>query len=526
MMKITSFSEGLRSAACSRDPEILLKNMQSFFWLFILLHTILWTLGPFLTRDSLPHDTLEGISWGMQWQWGYNKHPFLAAWLCAGVIKLFNAVEWPVYLLAQLAALITFVATLQLARKVLPPLHAIIAVLALDGVLYYNINSFNFTPDTLQSPLWALLVLFFYQATKTQSIRYWLATGLMMALSVMTKYQAAMLFLPMLLFCLINTTARVSFFKPGLYLASGLIFIMIMPHLFWLWTHDFSTIRYALGAPYGSPQKAMHLVSMLRYLSDCVAYVAGLFLLFWPFYGIKKHSVEKMHFTVSTFDWQFLMFLGLGPCLLTAIFCLINGYPVPSRWSTPYFFLLGIMVMAWQRTRISSLQLKQFVITLVILSGLLWGVRMTMIASHSSIRSDAYLPNKAIANKLTQLWKQHYSTPLHYLGGAHYLVGATIPYFMDKRPVPYFSLDQKESSWLHEKDVSIDGGLFIWDVGANYFWDAYSPKMAVLPEEVKQRFPNLVVLGTYSFYRTTSSLVPVAIGIALLPPSGVINQKL
>lgn len=489
-----------------------LQKAQIFFWLFVIVHTMLWTLGPWLVRSSLPHDTLESMTWGMQWQWGYNKHPFLAAWLTAGISKLFHAVEWPVYLLAQLAVATTFIATWQLARKILPAVHAIIAALALDGILYYNINSFNITPDSLQSPLWALLTLFLYQALRTQCIRYWLAAGMITALCIATKYQVIILLLPMMLFCIINRQARASFFKPGFYIAAGLVSLLIAPHFIWLWQHDFITIRYALGAPYDHIRFHSHIACLLYYLINCMAYIAGLFLLFWPFYRTSKSKA-----TVTVFDWQFLLFAGMGPCLLTALFCFINADSIPVRWSTPYFFLSGMILMAYLKPKVSSLQLRQFMIMLILFSGALWSARMLTTAAHLRTNSDAYLPNKAIGEKLTQLWKQHYSTPLYYLGGAHYLVGATIPYCIDK-PVPYFSFDQKENPWLNKQELIKRGGLFIWDEGVNYFWDAYSPKLKTLPEKIKQDFPNLIMLGTYTFYRVTPTASPVKVGVALLPP--------
>src|SRR5580704_12288122 len=149
------------------------KKFIYYFWLFIFIHTLIWTHGPSLLSPTLRHDALEGITWGLQWQLGYSKHPFLTAWLCAGVTQLFGATGWPIYLLAQLAVSITFIAVWKLAQQILPPLHALIAALILEGVLFYNINSFNFTPDTLQSPLWALLSLFFYQALTKQTLSHW-----------------------------------------------------------------------------------------------------------------------------------------------------------------------------------------------------------------------------------------------------------------------------------------------------------------------------------------------------------------
>lgn len=171
---------------------------------------------------------------------------------------------------------------------------------------------------------------------------------------------------------------------------------------------------------------------------------------------------------------------------------------------------------------VSFVQLKQFAITLILMSGLLWAGRMSTIMLHSNIKSDAYLPNKIIAAKLTQLWHQHYPTPLHYVGGAHYLVGSTIPY-MKERPTAYFSWDLKENPWLNEQDLIKQGGVLVWDEGSNYFWDAYSPNFNTLPDEIVRHFPNLIILGMYTFYRSTPAVIPIKVGVALLPPGEALS---
>lgn len=494
-------------------------NTKRYFWLFVFIHVLAWTLGPALFRGSVPHDTLEGIAWGMQWQWGYNKHPFLAAWACALVTKLFGTVGWPVYLLAQLAVAITFFAVWRLATKILPASQALLATLVLEGVLFYNLNSFNLTPDSMQSPLWALLALFFYQALTTQAIHYWLLTGLIAALTIVTKYQVALLLLPMLLFCLFNSQAQVSFKKPGLYFAILLMIALLLPHLFWLYHNDFITIKYAFATPteYTHQHYAWsHFIYPVRYLANNIGNVVGLFILLWPFY-----AKPRANFTISSFNWQFLLWLGFGPLALSLLLCVITGSHFPPRWSTPYFFLLGIIAVAWLKPQITPKRLVQFTLSLVIVGSLIWAVRMSSIALGSKfdkdLRSDSYLPNQEIALALTQLWHKRYHQPLHYIAGSRYLVAALVAYSPD-HPIPYFDWNLQESPWIDEDDFKKQGALFVWDEGANYTWDAESAANTHLSANVQQHFPNLQLLGVYEFNRLTKLNAPVSIGIALLPP--------
>lgn len=486
------------------------------FWLFIIIHTLLWTLGPALARPTLPHDSLEGITWGIQWQLGYNKHPFLTAWLCAGFTEFFQTVGWPIYLLAQLAVSMTFFAVWRLARELLPELHALIATLCLEGVLFYNINSFNFTPDTLQSPLWALLSLFFYKALIRQKISSWIACGLFASLSVCTKYQVFVLFLPMLFLCIFNTQARTSFTKPGIYIAFFVFLLVLTPHLLWLYQHDFITLTYAekVSSDYTQNQS---LANVLRFFINCLFNVSGLFFLLWPFYKQSKINLNlSIAGTHNSLQKQFLITVGLGPLLVSLLLSLITRDYFPPRWATPYFFALGILAVFWIQPKLSIKTLKQFALTLILFSSLLFLGRMVSLTLLPRTESDAFLPNQQIALAVEQVWKQHYTTPLRYIAGSNYLVSLITPYIPDK-PKPYLNWDHIENPWINEEELRLRGAIFIWDEGRNYAWDLNSKTHGTLPESVLNRFPRLNILPNYTFYRS-SDYHPIIIGIAILPP--------
>lgn len=484
------------------------------FWLFILVHTLLWTIGPAVARFSVPHDTLEGISWGLQWQWGYHKHPFLAAWLCAGVTQLFGSVGWPVYLLGQVAVSITFLAVWQLAKHILPVKQALIATLVLEGIFFYNLNSFNVTPDTLQSPLWALTALFFYQAISSQKISQWLYTAFFAALCVCTKYQAIILFLPLAVFCIINPIARQSFKKTGIYLAFVFFLLLLLPHLIWLVQHDFISVMYAknTSSEYTPTQTFInHFRYPLSFLINCCIEVIGLFLLLWPFYTRSDGSLK-----LTRLQWQWLICIGLGPILLTLLLCFITGNYFPPRWGTPYFFALGILVVAYLNPIISKKRLKQFTVSFILFSFLLFTGRMSTFTFFHRANSDAFLPNQEIALYLSKLWHDTYHSPLAYLVGSNYLVALIVPYLSDQ-PKPYFSLNKEESPWIKEALLLKQGGIFIWDEGRNYTWDKDSRMHARIQKEMLKRFPGLKILPEHRFYRS-SDHQPVLVGIALLPP--------
>lgn len=500
----------LNNIAKSRYPD----KATTYFWIFITLHILLWTIGPSLLRPSVPHDTLEGITWGLEWQLGYYKHPFLTAWFCAGITKLFGTVGWPVYLLAQLAVATTFIAVWALAKKILPSLHALLAALMIEGILFYNINSFNITPDTMQSPFWALLTLVFFQALTTQKIRFWFYTGILAAICICIKYQVLLLLIPMFLLCIIHPVGRISFKNKGIYIGILTMLLVLLPHLIWLYLHDLVTMTYAqnVSADY-TPDKTFlsHLKYPLRFIVNEMIHCSGLFILLWPFYKTPKSPIKIAHF-----EWSFLLFMGLGPFILTVILCIWTGNYFPTRWATPYFFLLGIISLAYLKPVINKKNLIQFTATFIFMSSLLFLGRMSSFTLFKRAESDAFLPNQQIAHTLSKLWQDRFNTNIPYLAGSNYLVSSVTPY-LGSSTRAYLNWEIQQSPWINEDSLRKNGGIFIWDAGYNYIWDKDSAHFAALPQTILTRFPQLIMMPPYTF-RRSSNHSPILIGVALLPP--------
>lgn len=482
--------------------------------IFLLLHTFFWTAGPYWTRPSLPHDTLESITWGMQWQLGYAKQPFLTAWVSAAVFKIAQS-DWAIYLLAQLLIAITFLAVWSLAKQFLSLSKALIATLTLEGVLFYNINSFNLTPDTMQSPLWAWLVFFFYKALTTKKITYWMLTGMFAALCLCTKYQVLILFIPMVFFCLCNQTARTHFKKPGIYLGIGIFMLVSLPHFIWLFEHHFISVEYIKGlsteyTPHKGPWSYLYYPLLL--LGTAFVHILGVMVLLWPFYKSRKRGAS-----LDSFQWQFLLYMGLGPFIFSIVLCSFTGDYIPARWLTPYFFLISIICVSYLNPMLNKKILKQFAITFVLYSALLCLFRMIVLTHFTRVNNDAFLPNKTIANSLNTLWQHYYHHPIPYLAGSSYLVVSVLPY-LSEPAMPYLNWQVQENSWINESELRRKGGMFIWDVDLNFAWDKASREHATLSNHILDRFPELIRLPDLTFYRL-SNQTPFKIGVALLPPS-------
>ena len=493
-----------------------MRNRESvLLWFFCGLQLITWTLIPTFFRHNVPFDTIEGIAWGNQWMLGYDKHPPLAAWLSALATHIGGSVGWPVYLLGQLAVIATFLAVWQLAKKLLSKEHAILSVLLLFGVMYYSSPSITikFNPTTLMSPIWALSILVFYNAITKNLIRNWLLLGICAALSILTKYESAILLFCMVITMLATNEGREKFKTFGPYLAGLICLIMLTPHLIWLIKDNFTAITYA-NTSLHLHQKTMlsqHITFPLKFFFSQVVSNLPMLLLAIPLFRTDKVAIKTNQFIKF-----FLLIMGFGPLVLTMTISVVTGCYLYAKWATPFFSLNGILLISFLRPKINEKVLKQFIIILLILFISLGLVRISYTHLSPKLNlhhiPDDFFPGQEIAQNLTAKWHNKYHSNLTYIAGDHYLA-ANISVYSNDHPIPYLNWSKKESPWIDEQALNKYGAIFVWRINPN--GDNNKTRSY---RDLKCHFPKLGALTQQSFPQSNNKVPPVEIAVAILPP--------
>ena len=208
------------------------------FAAFLALHALVWTALPALLYPNLPLDLIEALTYGREWQLGYDKLPPLPWWLIELLHRAIG-VETAYYALAQLAVIGAFAAVYATARRLVGAVGALIAILIVDGLHYFHYTAAKFNHDVIQLPLWALAGYSFHAALRGGRALHWTLLGLAIGLALWAKYFVVVLAVPLALFLLFDRDARAAWRTGGPYLALAVALVVMTPHLLWLVQNDF-----------------------------------------------------------------------------------------------------------------------------------------------------------------------------------------------------------------------------------------------------------------------------------------------
>lgn len=242
-----------------RNPE----KLRRFLTVLLCAWGAVWFVAPLLALDNAFIDVPENIIWGSYFQFGYDKNPYLGAWIgYLGSLLTGNSL-WNSYLLSQVFVVTGLWAVWRLSLRMTSPAGAFLAVIFLLGVNFYGIKSVELCDDVMELGFWPLLIWSFYCSLKDGNrIGSWLLTGFLAGCCFMIKYYGAVLFVSMFVVMLATPEGRRAFRRPGPYLGAVLFAVMCLPNLIWLGGNDMVAFRYAFDRAAlddGAPGLRIHL---------------------------------------------------------------------------------------------------------------------------------------------------------------------------------------------------------------------------------------------------------------------------
>ena len=241
------------------------RNTPNVFALFLLLHLLVWTLIPTLSNVNLPLDTIEALAWGSDLDWGFNKHPPFSAFAVEVFYQIFGNQDWSYYFLSQIFVIIAFIVVYKFSEEIFNNKNlALLSVLLLEGIYFYNFTTPEFNVNVAQLPFWALTVYYTWRCIKYDKAIDYVFLGLFAGLGILSKYLFIYLIIgiTLLFFYFLKKGVRFSHF----FIAGLITLLIILPHLLWLTENNFITITYGLLRTGGVGSFLDHLIYPLIFL--------------------------------------------------------------------------------------------------------------------------------------------------------------------------------------------------------------------------------------------------------------------
>ena len=230
--------------------NVLNRNINNLFLIFVLSHMVIWTFIPTLTNNNLPLDTIEALAWGSNLDWGFNKHPPMSAFFPELFFQIFGAQDWAYYFLSQLFVLIAFYYVFKLSYEILGNFKlSLISVLLLESIYFYNFTTPEFNVNVCQLPFWSLVVYYSWKIYDSKEIKFkdCFLIGFFAAIGFLSKYLFIYLLASIiLLFIYLIFYKKNKKFDFKYIITLEVFIVFLVPHLVWLFNNDFITITYGL----------------------------------------------------------------------------------------------------------------------------------------------------------------------------------------------------------------------------------------------------------------------------------------
>ena len=428
------------------------KQIKNIFYIFLTSHLILWTLIPYLTNNNLPLDTIEALAWGSNLDWGFDKHPPMSAFIIDIFYNIFGSNDWAYYFLSQIFIIFSFLIVFQFSKEILKnETLALLSVLLLEGIYFYNFTTPEFNVNVCQIPFWALTVYFSWKVfnQRIPSVKDCVLVGLFAAGGFLSKYLFIYLLISIdLLFIYLIFISKERKFNFNYIFSIEVFLVLLIPHVIWLFDNEFITITYGLAR---SGLETSNIVDHFNYPIVFLLKQIGIIL---PFIFMTAILVKKMKYELNFKDKNllFLISINILPIILVLLTSMITGSKIRTMWMTPFYLFFGTLIIYVFKKQVIKVNFKKFFIAFIfifLLSPFTYGY-ISIVKKDK--RTD--YPGKEIAKKVQVKWNNEFEDPINIVLGNEWNAG-NLSYHLKSRPVWDGEVDKNKLE-TYNKYICID----------------------------------------------------------------------
>ena len=411
--------------------DVFKRNINNIFFIFLLSHLIIWTLVPTITNQNLPLDVIEALAWGSNLDWGFNKHPPGSAFFSEIFYQIFGAQGWAYYLLSQIFVTIAFFYVFKLAYEIFNNVKlSLISVLLLESIYFYNFTTPEFNVNVCQLPFWSIVIYYSWKIYSAKEINFsdCCLLGLFAAIGFLSKYLFVYLLVSIdLLFIYLIFIKKTKKFDFKYLVTIEVFFVLLVPHLVWLFNNDFITISYGLER---AGLEETVIFDHFKYSFIFLFKQIGILI---PFFFLIFLLVKKIKFRINLKDQKllFLIFINFLPIILMFVTSIVTGSKIRTMWMTPFYLFFGVLFVYIFQSQINLRKINSFIygfLFFFFFSPILYSFDSLI---NTDKRTD--YPGKEIAAKVQIIWDKDFNRDIEFITGNEWEAG-NLSYHLKSRP--------------------------------------------------------------------------------------------
>lgn len=452
--------------------------------ILIALQITLWTVLCSAFFTAPPLDVVENLAWGQEWQLGYYKHPPLQAWLTEMAMIVSGDKIWALYLLSQLSVVIIYLSLFWLGRDLKDAQTGFLAAGFYALCYYASIPTPEFNANSVLAMVSALIILVFWRCLSRNKLYDWVLLGVFVALGVYAKYSVAFIVFSMMIILLSYKNFRIYLFQKGLWISVAICIFLILPHLYWLYQHEFLPFSYAVSRT-PSTDGAMRFIAPLKFsAAQILDYIIPILLLV-----VFRKSLKNPELSRGT--KHFVYGVAFLPVILIMIYALFESIKPKDMWGYGLVTFISLVMALWARNIIEHKWFKyaqNSMLGLLIILPFITVVLGAVLPSFGVKPHKSHWPGKDIGAALEKHWQENMGTPSPDL-----IIGPTweaglASFYLPDRPTVYFDAKPKHNPWVSQEKLDSSKILHLWR-GGNNPYNAPAEGIKNMIEVMKGTYP-------------------------------------
>jgi hypothetical protein len=442
------------------------RRPQAAFAGFLFLHGLVWTALPSLLYDNLPLDVIEAMTYGREWQIGYDKLPPLP-WFVAEIVHRLFGFDEALYALSQVAVLLAFLAVWMTARPLVGAVGALASVLIIDGLHFFTASATKFNHNVIELPLWAFAGFAFHAALRQGRLRHWALLGVALGLAWWAKYFMVVLAAPLMLFLFLDPEARRRLAEPGPWIAAAIALALMAPHLVWLVQHDFLPLHYVESRAAASRGLLDHLRNPAMFVAGQVFFLLPALLIAAPL--LWRPSKTALRASADARDRRIVSLLAFGPAFTLLALSLVTGRGTQAMWGFPLWLFFGLWMVLFAPTvldhrRLGLIGALWAAVFAIFVAGFL--VDYLVLPNFDHRYRAAFFPGDRLSAAITQRFEQATGRKPAYIIGSMW-DGGNVAHYAPQHPQPRVLIDglPRRAPWIDLADLRARGAVLVWTDG-------------------------------------------------------------